>query len=385
MKNRGFTLYKNMIQQFYGSLDKIADIYESRKIVLFGTSNISEMAISYLQEKGLYIDAIIDNDRKKQGEIIYGVKIHKPEEYVNSQTEPYVILVASTFEKIMIKQLEDLGCVLGDTIYRIVDYEQIMNDFSHVDRQGYRELTQDELKQGELEILIKLKEVCQAHGLRYYLSSGTMLGAVRHKGYIPWDDDIDVFMPIDDMLKMDKILEEDERYKLISNFTSYNYYGCGMSLMIDTDTIMDFNRFPLQMTIGLSIDIFPLYGMPEDEEQREEYILKVKELESNCLNSVKDDEEHHNAVKQLNEYLLSFPYEEAKIIGNVMMPAFRRDIFKKKMFGAGSEVEFEQETFMAPEDYNGYLHQAFENPMKLPPVERRKTPHHYFHVYYKNR
>ena len=55
------------------------------------------------------------------------------------------------------------------------------------------------------------------------------------------------------------------------------------------------------------------------------------------------------------------------------------------MFGAGSEVEFEQEIFLAPKDYDAYLHKIFDNYMELPPVEQRKTPQHYFHVDYKNR
>lgn len=94
-----------------------------------------------------------------------------------------------------------------------------------------------EIQKIELNILKYFKSVCVANGLRYYMAFGTLIGCVRHKGFIPWDDDIDVFMPYSDYLKLVQIFKnsDQKKYKLVSYETD-DRYTAALPKIIDTDT-----------------------------------------------------------------------------------------------------------------------------------------------------
>lgn len=83
----------------------------------------------------------------------------------------------------------------------------------------------NELRQIQMGILDNVHRFCEAHGLTYFLSSGTLIGAVRHKGYIPWDDDIDIYMPRKDYEQFLQIYsDETGRYRAINPQTESHYY-----------------------------------------------------------------------------------------------------------------------------------------------------------------
>ena len=310
-----------------------------------------------------------------------GKKVYAPERLKAEYNDNYLILIASSFQDEMIKQLESYGYMYGKHIVKIIDLPELMNDYSYVDRTGLHRLSQDEVKKVQLNILKKLKECSIEYGIRYYLHAGTALGAVRHRGYIPWDDDVDVFVPIDDYLKLIHILENDKRYKIISQFNTDYYYGWGFGYMIDCNTICDVNKFPIQISLGQSIDLFPLYGIPEDEREKDIYINTVKNLESKCLISIKD-EDRINAINKLNKFLLNYNYNECKLVGNVLMPAFVNDIYEKDILGNGLEMQFENLLLNIPEKYDLFLKQLYGDYMQLPPVEKRKGEH-FYHTYFK--
>ena len=151
--------------------------------------------------------------------------------------------------------------------------------------------------------------------------------------------------------------------------------------MIDCNTICDVNKFPIQISLGQSIDLFPLYGIPEDEREKDIYINTVKNLESKCLISIKD-EDRINAINKLNKFLLNYNYNECKLVGNVLMPAFVNDIYEKDILGNGLEMQFENLLLNIPEKYDLFLKQLYGDYMQLPPVEKRKGEH-FYHTYFK--
>lgn len=373
-----FQIHDNALNVFKNNMKKFIDAYSDKTVecIMFGTSIIAELIVEQLRNTSLDISFIIDNDKKRQGKVVYGKKVYSPEFLKQNYKGNYVILIASSFQDEMIEQLKEYGYKENKNIIKIVDLPKLMNDYSYVDRSGYKLLNREEIKQVQVGILKKLDEVHKQYGIRYYLHSGSALGAIRHKGYIPWDDDVDVFVPIDDYLRLIKILEKDVKYKIISQFNTDYYFGWGFGYMIDTDTICDINKFPIQISTGQSVDLFPLYGMPENEKDIKKYVEDVKKLESKCLISLNDND-RIEAIQIFNKYLLNYDYDESKIVGNVLMPAFLADIFDKNIFGNGIYAEFEKNMFLIPEKYDEYLKHMYGDYMKLPPEEKRHGEHFY--------
>lgn len=385
LKNKYFTIHKYALNIFNRNIKDLIERFNNsgRTCIMFGTSIIAEMIVNKLGDTPLDVDFIIDNAVSRQGMVVYGKKVYSPEFIKENFDDKYLILIASSYQEEMIAQLNDYGYVENKHIVKVIDLPELMEDYSYVDRTGLYKLSRDEIKDVQLGILSKIKECSKRYGIRYYLSSGTALGAVRHGGYIPWDDDVDVFLPIDDYLKLISILEKDDNYKIISQFNTDYYFGWGFGYMVDCNTICDINKFPIQLTTGQSIDLFPLYGIPDDALEKEIYIQKVKELENKCLVAI-EDRERITAIKELNGFLLKYNYNDCKLVGNVLMPFFVKDVFPKNIFEEGVEKQFENLQLQVPKEYDFYLKQIYGDYMKLPPEEKRKGEH-FYHTYYANK
>lgn len=381
-KDSYFKIHKHALSIFNSNMEKLIEEYskKNRECIMFGTSIIAEMIVQKLEKTPLKISFIIDNAEVRQGMVVYGKKVYSPDRLQKEYNDDYLILIASSFQDEMINQLDGYGYKFGKHIIKVIDLPKLMDDYSYVERSELQKLNREEVKHIQLGILKRIKEYSMKYGIRYYLQSGTALGAVRHGGYIPWDDDVDVFIPINDYLKLIEILENDERYKIISQFNTDYYFGWGFGYMIDTTTICDINKFPIQLTTGQSIDLFPLYGIPDDEEEKKYYIQKAKELENRCLVAV-EDRERIKAIDEMNSFLLGYDYDNCKLVGNVLMPFFVKDIFHKEIFGDGIEKKYENLSLKVPKDYDAYLKQMYGDYMKLPPKEKQKGEH-FYHTYY---
>ena len=162
-----------------------------------------------------------------------------------------------------------------------------------------REIQFEEMKKIELNILIYFTEVCEENNLRYYLGGGTLLGAVRHKGFIPWDDDIDVMMPRPDFQKLLSLSINNENYNIIKPGTAGYYYN--FAKLVDTRTILEEKGIKRIDGLGVYIDIFPLDGMPETPDARKKRFKELnsirKRINNTCLLKPKF---HRNPFAYLN-------------------------------------------------------------------------------------
>ena len=379
-----YTIHTNAIDKFYKKLDEVSNnLEENNKIVIFGTNKISGMMAHYLENKGLVIHGLIDNDSSRHGKKIFGIGVYSPEDLLKEFDDNYRILIVSGHQKSMVEQLETMGYIYDKNIIVVIDLNKEMNDYSYVDRSNCIELTDKEIKERQVKALKHLKKVCDANNIKYYLAYGTLLGAVRHKGFIPWDDDVDVFVELEDLKKLNEVMKNDKEYSLISFVDENSDYCDEISLFVDNSAIMDNNHFPIQLSTGITMDVFYLSGIPDDEEEMMEYALKAKELEQIKWNKYYSKEECKKAVKDVLDFLSKYKFGETKRVGSVLSPYFLREIFDYESFANPIELQFEDVTLKCPSDYDSYLKQIYGEDYMTPPPEDKRGGHHSYKIYKK--
>jgi len=266
-----------------------------------------------------------------------------------------------------------------------------------------RELSQQELKNVELELLRYLDQFCKSNGIRYSIGEGTLIGAVRHKGFIPWDDDIDVIMLREDFEKF-KTLYHDGRYKLIKTGKGELFPMFYMRLS-DTKTVVDFPNIDPYYEGGVWIDILPIDNIPDSDVElrhKEKKLLRLFRVYR--AKTRKGWNKKTSFLKNLcyvfiNLFTLPVSTEWLrKEIENVMTSDNVKNTTSKsfltnyyhhpyrfpcRVFDGDTEMEFEGEKFPAIRGYDEYLRCEYGDYMKLPPEEKR-IAHHGFNVYWKD-
>lgn len=376
-----FKRYTNALDKLYNNLDEIIAKYKNsnKKIVMFGANNIAGMIIYYFNEKGCSVSLIVDNGKNKQGKMMYGCRIESPDSLRDTFGEDVIVIIASLFQDAMIKQLQDMGYEMGKNIVKAIDLPEAMSDYSYVDRTGYTEMSDEEIKEAQLGVVDYLDKICKENNLKYYIAYGTLIGAVRHKGYIPWDDDIDIWMYPQDLVRLSEILRNDENYGTITIYDDDDDYCEGYSFMYDKNTVVDSNHFPMQLSMGISVDIFTLSGVPEDMQEWQSFADKSQALLQICRNTLFDAEKFKAAKKELREHILAMGYEGYENIAGEFATTIS---YPYEWFAEGTTVEFEGRTYIAPKNYDAVLRKYFGDYMQLPPVEQRYG-WHYYKAYHK--
>lgn len=260
-----------------------------------------------------------------------------------------------------------------------------------------------------LDILKAFMQICEKHNLTYYCCAGTAIGAVRHHGIIPWDDDIDVIMPRPDYDRLLEIAKEEDfgKYEIITPYSdpTYPLYFSKISNR-DTTLVEDRER---PCVIGLFVDIFPLDATDDDIEKAKR--LKDKYTKTiNRLNAVSthntfgeymkllcDPKEwgrfaiktaayfFRNAIRRrliatMDGISHSYDYDKAHNVQVYTGSYGYREIFPKEWLGKGKMFRFEDTEVPLPEEYDKYLRHFFNDYMQFPPEEQRVEKHHRAYV-----
>ena len=258
-----------------------------------------------------------------------------------------------------------------------------------------------ELKQHLLQMLIVFDAFCKENGLRYYLSGGTLLGAVRHQGFIPWDDDIDVNMPRPDCEKLMELSGgKIGPYTLNPPNYSELYHAYHWKLYDDSLLIAKKSGGTIGKKVYAPfIDIFPIEGLPSTEGGNRRHYRRILfwKVMANCLWGKKWFVGRTKLTKLLHAagrpfaWLLgkrrlfdrvigvakSIPFDEADYIGVMMTRVHTtEERVVKAEYLPVTEVQFEGHTFPAPAGWDTYLRQLYgPDYMQLPPVEKRVSNH----------
>lgn len=266
-----------------------------------------------------------------------------------------------------------------------------------------KEIKIEELKAIQVNILKNVDAFCKEHNINYFLAYGSLLGAVRHKGYIPWDDDIDIIMLREDY---DRFLSEfphgeSSEYNVragdYGNFPyTYAKIEDSRTIMVETTNYID--------ELGVNIDLFPYDNIPDDKELGNAFIKRISHL--NMIYGLKRTKltAHRSFLKNCallichmalffisNKRLIRriikesqrYKSQSTNYCGNLCMNHYGfKEYHPKSLFCKATEVSFEGYSFRSPADYDAYLTSIYGDYMKLPPEEKQVT-HHSFNAYWK--
>jgi len=258
-------------------------------------------------------------------------------------------------------------------------------------------LTIEECRRISLDILNDVASFCESRDITYYLSVGTLLGAIRHKGFIPWDDDIDIMMPRPDYTRFLKEYTG-QKYEIYRPSEGRFYYA----KVYDRDTEkyekdVDYRKYD---PIGVDIDVFPLDGIVNDPEIIDRLYRKECFLETllrlsnqpifNRKNPIKAINRiipriigSRNLVRMIERNAQTYSYEDSDyVIRMRWSPNGFTGALPKKVYEKDYAI-FEGREFCIPKDYDTWLKAFFGDYMALPPKEKRVV--HAFEAYRKKK
>lgn len=269
-----------------------------------------------------------------------------------------------------------------------------------------KKLKLEELKQIELDILKEVTDFCDKNNIIYYLAAGTLLGAIRHKGFIPWDDDIDIAMPRPDYIRF--IKEYDKWSKKNYNITS---------IYDDKDVLIPFAKvwnaktkkiernidYSDKFIRGVDIDIFPIDGLPNNINKAKIFLVfqyallkmyillgeKYTKHKNKIINIIKFSIytnlkilqkfkviSTYKIIKLINMNCCKYNFYNSKFVAISVFPSYgQNEITSGHNFKKRIKVKFERGYFYAPIGYDEYLRGLYGNYMKLPPKSKQKTHH----------
>lgn len=253
-----------------------------------------------------------------------------------------------------------------------------------------------QLQLTQLEILKVFDKFCRQHDLRYSLYAGSLLGAIRHKAFIPWDDDLDVCMSRDEYDRFITLWDRyhPEGYILQNKENAPEYWQSFSKIRKDHTTFLQEKREVGKYHTGIFLDIFPLDRIPNSILRRMvfkwhcmKYQLLTREFAPpkanaavrigasvilGCIPKCYREKSRQSTLKKITRYNNRHDLE----IVAIETMASLRQTFSPKMLDAYIDLPFEDGKFMCFADWNEYLHRKFGNYMQLPPIEERAWRHH---------
>jgi len=264
-----------------------------------------------------------------------------------------------------------------------------------------QQIASQELKDIQFSILKKIDAFCSEHGLTYFLAHGSLIGAVRHQGFIPWDDDIDISMPRADYEKFVSSFKDEtvSIYSLRTVSTCRYPYAKAY----DTRTEVYEGSFKHMSDYGANIDIFPYDYAPSDDDQRKklvrktrfwQMVLKVKLSRVSSLMTLKQNliiapgrvllvfTSATSLAQKIDGLARTYETEKGGKMGCLVWGYGEREIVDASVFSSAILMPFEGFDACVPVGYDVLMSSMYGSYMELPPVEKQTT-HHDFIAYWK--
>ena len=258
-----------------------------------------------------------------------------------------------------------------------------------------KEIDVTTLKTMQVEILKQIDAYCHTNNVKYSIAYGTLIGAVRHKGYIPWDDDIDVVMMRDDYEKfLDGFNGYDNNLSVISTNNCETFYAPYANVFMNNTLLEEESKHGTE--IGIKVDVFPVDHLPENSVIRK-IIFRISLILGYLIGfkyekSLKGKRIGHIICARIcglflkktnvSRMLANFArwsnkhYSNSTVVNNIVWcAAGEKGCFSVSDFENVVRLDFEGFQFDALKGYDNFLRNHYGNYMELPPIEKRVTKH----------
>ncbi|MCR0263982.1 LicD family protein [[Clostridium] innocuum] len=257
------------------------------------------------------------------------------------------------------------------------------------------------LQKIQLDILKDIDIFCKKYNITYYITMGTLLGAIRHGGFIPWDDDIDIDMMRDDYDKFNELFlkENQEKYFLQNYLTDKQYFNINYTkIRLNNTKRVGFNMDNIDQHHGISIDVFPIDKVSENKKDRFRQRRKIRILTYLAVakagyTSTKTKKRDKLFLKLIHILLTPFSmYSLGKILEKIKTEQNNTNtdlvarthyikggetvVFNKEIYGKPAQLYFEKTRFPAPNQYIKFLEQVYGDYLQLPPANKRFNYNH---------
>ncbi len=254
----------------------------------------------------------------------------------------------------------------------------------------------DLLRSIQLDLLHKTAVFCEKNSLRYFLCGGTLIGAIRHKGYIPWDDDIDIAMPRPDYDRFIRSFNQPENYYQVVNLDTNKDYAYAFAKVYDNRTIL--KELHYSGSIGVYIDVFPADAVKDVIQIRKIMLLRklLNTKKANYYNRTICKKiintfgkllllpfTAHQIARWIDNEARRYSFRSLSMAGVIANPFGPGEMVDKSVFDSDIYKEFEGRNYRVPIGYDTWLRSIYGNYMQLPPEEDRVS-HHTFNAWWKD-